>query len=73
MKSTKDLLHKQKSRMNECKVKIDQLKVDIIDEETNFMEIEHLNKVEYERLEKMIVELNKKVGLVFIFRCLITK
>ena len=64
MKSTKDLLHDQKSRIKECKVKIDQLNVDIVDEETTFREIEHLNKVEYERLEKMIVELNKKVVLI---------
>ena len=64
MESTKDLLQSQKSRIKECKVKIDQLNVDIVDEETTFREIEHLNKAEYERLEKMIVELNKKVGIV---------
>ena len=61
MQFIKDLLKEQKIKIRDYNVKIDQLKVDIIDEETTLKEIEQLNRQEYERLEGMIGELNKKV------------
>ena len=55
------MLEDQKEEIQENRVKIDQIKVDLVDEVTMYKEIEYLNKIEYEKLEIKFGELTKKV------------
>jgi plasmid maintenance system killer protein len=61
---TKEWLEDQKKEIFENRTKIDQIKVDIIDEATTLRELDYLNRIEYEKLELKYGELTKKVRAV---------
>lgn len=57
----KESIETQKSEINQKKIKIDHIKVEIINEEINLSELQYLNKLEKDHVESKYGDMAKKV------------